>query len=101
MARQLLRYPSPAALRRPRENTVQNPDPLAPIADSSSPGVAPIENSANEHASDNEMIGFDRLAFGMERIGGMGVRSAQVPKVLKTRSHLPPYQPTPLISTQT
>jgi len=44
------------------------------------------------------MIGFDRLAFGMERIGGMVVRSAQVRKVLKTVSMLSPYKATVLIS---
>ena len=44
------------------------------------------------------MIGFDRLALGSERIGGMVVRSAQVRKVLKTVSRLSPYKATVLIS---
>jgi DNA-binding NtrC family response regulator len=98
MARHLLRYLSPAPLCGRRDNTVQNPDPRTTIFDSASSGVAPIENPANEDANDNEMIGFDRLALGMERIGGMVVRSAQVRKVLKTVSMLSPYKATVLIS---
>jgi len=44
------------------------------------------------------MIGFDRLALGSERIGGMVVRSAQVRKVLKAVARLSPYKATVLIS---
>ena len=67
-------------------------------------GAALGENSDHKHEtghaqeSDDEMIGFDRLALGSERLGGMVVRSAQVRKVLKTISLLSPYKATVLIS---
>jgi two-component system response regulator HydG len=85
---------------------VQNQDPRSPIADPSLSSAAPGEDSTNgqkhesdlEHAHDDEMIGFDRLALGSERLGGMVVRSAQVRKVLKTISLLSPYKATVLIS---
>ena len=91
---------SGCALRPEENNTVQHPDTRSPIADNSASNAAPGENSANGHANehDNEMIGFDRLALGSERLGGMVVRSAQVRKVLKTISLLSPYKATVLIS---
>jgi two-component system, NtrC family, response regulator AtoC len=88
------------ALRTEENHTVQQPDPRSPNADNSMSNAAPDENSVNGHANehDNEMIGFDRLALGSERLGGMVVRSAQVRKVLKTISLLSPYKATVLIS---
>jgi DNA-binding NtrC family response regulator len=85
---------------------VQNQDPRSPLADPSLSSAAPGENSTNgqkhqsdlEHEHDDEMMGFDRLALGSERLGGMVVRSAQVRKVLKTISLLSPYKATVLIS---
>src|ERR1700688_5166834 len=107
MARHLLSLPNVgSALRAEEINTVQNQDPRSPIADPFLSNAAPGENSTNgqkhvsdlEHEHDNEMIGFDRLALGSERLGGMVVRSAQVRKVLKTISLLSPYKATVLIS---
>ena len=89
-----------------REQPVQQSDPHSPIADNSMSNAAPGQNSTNgqkyetdhDHQTDHEMIGFDRLALGSERLGGMVVRSAQVRKVLKTISLLSPYKATVLIS---
>src|SRR5258705_9492454 len=81
MARHLLSSSAPLCGRR--DNTVQNPDTRSPIADPLVPSAAPGENS-NEHEphTDGEMIGFDRLALGVERIGGMVRPSAQGCKIL-------------------
>src|SRR5216684_3694204 len=86
------------ALRAEENNTVQQSDNRSPIADNFVSNAAPGETSVHEHDTDHEMIGFDRLALGSERLGGMVVRSAQVRKVLKTISLLSPYKATVLIS---
>src|ERR1700687_2250643 len=96
LAHHLLSLPIVGGAARAEENnTVQHPDPRSPLADHFVSGALPAENS---EGIDNEMIGFDRLALGSERLGGMVVRSAQVRKVLKTISLLSPYKATVLIS---
>jgi len=88
--------------RAEEHNTVQYPNTHWTIADHFVSNEAVIEDPENHDGDDNdhehEMISFDRLALGSERLGGMVVRSAQVRKVLKTISRLSPYKATVLIS---
>src|SRR5258705_11867954 len=97
MARHLLSSSAPLCGRR--DNTVQNPDTRSPIADHLVPSAAPGEDS-NEHEpdTDNEMIGFDCLALGVERIGGLGAPAAPARKGPQPISLASPYKTTALDS---
>jgi DNA-binding NtrC family response regulator len=90
------RVPISGAVRAERNTTLHNSNSYL------GPGAETVENFASqngtEHDRDQEMLNFDRLALGSERIGDMVVRSAQVRKLLKTVSRLSPYKATVLIS---
>jgi DNA-binding NtrC family response regulator len=90
------RVPISGAVRAERITTLHNSNSYF------GPGAETVENFASQNGTeqdrDQEMLNFDRLALGSERIGDMVVRSAQVRKLLKTVSRLSPYKATVLIS---
>src|SRR5258708_8211343 len=82
--------------RAEEHNTVQYPNTHWTIADHFVSNEAVIEDPENHDGDDNdhehEMISFDRLALGSERLGRLGLRSALGIQTLTTLSRLRPYK---------